>query len=117
MWHCAECGHRLGSARENCKAFCLVGEKDPRAVYPPKWGYGADVDWCVLREFYCSHCTYRRGRPHGGRQLAGRVGLVAALREQAEALSRDRYNPSLRKNVRHQSHQGRSRRQTPAQPR
>lgn len=55
-WYCAECNARLGSARQNYKKFCLIREREPKEIYPPKWGYAADSDWCTVREFYCPVC-------------------------------------------------------------
>lgn len=55
-WSCRSCGASLGGARANYKEFCLIRERVPAEVYPPKWGYAADSDWCTVREFYCPHC-------------------------------------------------------------
>src|SRR3990172_7862549 len=64
LWCCRHCGHKLGSARENYKRFCLVDERDPREVHNPytmgaKYDYtlAPDPEWCRIVEFYCPSCA------------------------------------------------------------
>src|SRR5713101_1208555 len=36
MWHCHPCGRALISARDNYKKGCLVYDRDPREIHPPR---------------------------------------------------------------------------------
>lgn len=60
MWHCADCGHALISARTNYKRGCLVAERDPREIHRPilegEHTLSPDPNWIRILEFYCPGC-------------------------------------------------------------
>lgn len=59
-WICQRCGHDLGSARENYKKGCLLYDRDPREVHPPRvageFNFSPDPLWVRIVEFYCPGC-------------------------------------------------------------
>lgn len=59
-WKCERCGRDLGPARANYKEGCLVAERDPTEVHPPRvagpYTFAPDPQWCRLIEFYCPGC-------------------------------------------------------------
>ncbi len=59
-WKCERCGADLGPARANYKEGCLVAERDPTEVHPPRvegpYTFAPDPRWCRLLEFYCPGC-------------------------------------------------------------
>jgi len=59
-WKCQRCGADLGSSRANYKEGCLVAERDPTEVHPPRvvghYTFAPDPQWCRLIEFYCPGC-------------------------------------------------------------
>jgi acetophenone carboxylase len=59
-WKCERCSTDLGSARRNYKEGCLVAERDPREVHPPRvegaYTFAPDPEWCRIVEFYCPGC-------------------------------------------------------------
>ncbi len=60
-WYCHDCGHDLGSAREDYKRGLLVAERDPEEIHPP--GFEGDYTfapkgkWIRIIEFYCPNCA------------------------------------------------------------
>lgn len=60
MWYCADCGHKIISARKNYKKGCLVYERDPREIHRPlieaEYHFGFDPNWVKIIEFYCPGC-------------------------------------------------------------
>jgi acetone carboxylase gamma subunit len=60
-WHCRECDHRIGGARENYKRGLLVHNRDPREVYEARidseYSYAPDPNWCRIVEYYCPSCA------------------------------------------------------------
>ena len=59
-WKCERCGAALGPARANYKEGCLVAERDPTEIHPPRvegpYTFAPDPQWCRLLEFYCPGC-------------------------------------------------------------
>ena len=59
-WKCTRCAADLGPARSNYKEGCLVAERDPTEVHPPRvdgpYTFAPDPAWCSLLEFYCPGC-------------------------------------------------------------
>jgi acetophenone carboxylase len=59
-WLCHDCGHDLGSARENYKRGLLVAERDPSEVHPKviegDYTFSPNGEWVRLIEFYCPTC-------------------------------------------------------------
>ncbi len=61
MWYCNRCGRQLISAHENYKHGCLVYNRDPREIHPPrvpdaKFNFSPDPEWIRILEFYCPQC-------------------------------------------------------------
>ncbi len=60
MWHCHPCGRALISARDNYKKGCLVYDRDPREIHPPRiqgsFTLSPDPTWIRIVEFYCPSC-------------------------------------------------------------
>jgi len=63
-WECRECGHIIGSARDNYKEGLLVYARDPREIHRPlldpklyHYTFSPDPEWCAILEFYCPQCA------------------------------------------------------------
>jgi hypothetical protein len=72
MWHCHHCGRALISARDNYKKGCLVYDRDPREIHPPRlegpYTFSPDPAWIRIVEFYCPHVA-RKSRLSTYRQV------------------------------------------------
>lgn len=60
-WHCHDCGHGLGPAREDYKRGLLVAERDPSEIHPAgfqgEYTFSPDGQWIRVLEFYCPGCA------------------------------------------------------------
>lgn len=60
-WHCHDCGHDLGSARDDYKRGLLVAERDPEEIHPPgfdgEYTFSPKGNWIRIIEFYCPRCA------------------------------------------------------------
>jgi len=60
-WHCHDCGHDLGPAREDYKRGLLVAERGPEEVHPPgfegEYTFAPKGSWIRIVEFYCPNCA------------------------------------------------------------
>lgn len=59
-WHCAGCGHRISSVRENYKHGCKVADRNPAEIHlkiiDGPYTFSPDEEWVRLLEFYCPGC-------------------------------------------------------------
>lgn len=60
-WHCRECNHEVGDARQSYKRGLLLHNRDPREVYEARidaeYSYAPDPNWCRIIEYYCPNCA------------------------------------------------------------
>jgi len=59
-WCCNRCGKELYCARDSYKKGCLIYDRDPRTIYPPRiegpFTFSPDHEWIRIVEFYCPRC-------------------------------------------------------------
>ncbi|TAK28868.1 MAG: acetophenone carboxylase [Chloroflexota bacterium] len=60
LWCCHTCGRELVSAMESYKRGCLVYDRDPQTIHPPRlegeWTMAPNPDYVRFVEFYCPGC-------------------------------------------------------------
>ena len=61
-WICNRCAQELGSAHASYKEGCVVRERDPHEIHPPRgpnkeFNFSFDPEWMRIIEYYCPNCA------------------------------------------------------------